>query len=462
MATCKDCGNPIRWVRVDGNWRAFRSDSEDPAVDINVEHYLDCPSERARDMRVRRGQEPGWFPVSPTAIRTYIDCPAAYKRRYVDRAPEEKGPAAQLGIAMHQYIEARLKGEEPPAPAVPLEYARDWRIMRDTFEFQLDAGQWDLRDASIEDRLRWTWQDGAMQVEMVVVLDYWRYNEGFPVVTDWKTGWGVDHDDAPLFEIDTEAKLRKSVQAQANLLVISKHVDIEGGRFQEVHFRYGGEIVGADLELIDLAAFEDVLRAHVAKMIRDTEYVPNPFCTVCPPGAHPTVQYPVVVGDGGEVVIKPPRTLEDALRLAEYTHAARRIAAAGTDALRPWCATNGPVGTFAHVEHVSRRLMPYVVRQPNEEGGEPVQVAGVEEAIRILHEQGWDDLLPDLVVLNGTKLRAVLGSKKKYVSLAGALAPLLVEERETKFEERREVVEAPVAEPTGEPQLSLLEGGNRG
>ena len=452
---CNECGLPIDFRREGGKWV--------PIDEGGQPHYLSCKGERARDMRVRRGEEPGVFPVSPTAIRLYLDCPAAYKRRYVDRQPEEKGPAAQLGIAMHEHIEARLKGEEPPLPVVPLEVARDWRIMRDTFEYQLGNGLWDLRDASIEDRLRWTWPEGAMQVEMMVVLDYWRYNNGYPVVTDWKTGWSVEHEDAALFEIDTPTRLKKSMQAQANLLVVSKHVDIVGGRFQEVHFRYGGEIVGADLEMEDLAAFEEVLQAQVARMIRDADFTPNPFCTVCPVGAHPTVKYPVTIAEGGEVIIQPPRTPEEAQRLAEYTHAARQIAGAGTDALKGWCAVHGPVGTFAHVEHISRRIAPYVLRQPAEEGGEPVRVIGVIEAIRILEEQGWDDLLPELVVLNGTKLRGVLGAKRKYVSLAAALEPLLVEERETRFEERRAVEEAPEAVPAapiaGSPQLSLLEGG---
>jgi hypothetical protein len=456
VSSCRDCGNEIQFRREDGRWVPY-----DPAT--SREHYLTCTSERARDMRVRRGQEPGVFPISPSAIRTYLDCPLAYKRRYIDRAPDPKGPAALLGIALHQYIEARMKGESPPAPEVPLELTRDWRIMRDTFERQLDQGAWDLRDASVEDRLRWTWQDGAMQVELMVVLDYWRYNGGFPVVSDWKTGWGVDHEDSALFEIDTPARLRKSVQAQANLLVIGKHVEIEGGRFQEVHFRYGGEIVGADLELADLDAFEEVLQAQAGRMLRDTEYVPNPFCAVCPVGAHPTVRYPLAIAESGEVVIQPPRTPEEAQQLAAFAHAARQTATAATEAMRPWCAANGPTGPFAHVEHVSRRVAPYVLRQPAEEGGEPVRVIGVEEVIGILREQGWEDLLPELVVVSGTKLRSVLGSKRKYVSLAATLEGrgLLVEERVTRFEERETVAEPEVAMPAdAAPQLSLLQGGS--
>lgn len=450
MANCRDCGQLIDFQRQDGRWVPLNPDGR--------EHYLTCTSERARDMRVRRGQEPGVFPVDPTRIRTYINCPAAFKRRYVDRAPDLKGPAALLGIAVHRYAEARLKGEEPPGPDVPLEYARDWRIMRDTIELQLANGLWDLRDASVEDRLRWTWQEGAMTVELMVVMDWWNYNNGYPIVTDIKSGWGVDHDDAELFKISTESELKKSVQGMANILVIGKHVEIEGGRFQEVHLRFGGELVGADYELADIDAFEEVLKAHVARLIRDTEFIPNPFCTVCPVGAHPTVTYPIAIADGGEeVVVQPPRDQAEAQRLAAFAHAARRVAGASTDALKGWCAVNGPVGTFGHVEHVGRRIAPYVLRAPLEEGGEPIRAVGTLEAIRVLQEQGWDDLVPDLFPSNGTRLRAVLGSKKKYVSLAKALEPLLEETRETKFEERRVVAEPAPAEAG--PQLSLLQGG---
>jgi hypothetical protein len=431
-----------------------------PTNPDGTEHYLKCTSERARDMRARRGQEPGVFPVDPTRIRTYIDCPAAYKRRYVDRIPEEKGSAALLGIAIHRYAEARLKGEEPPVPEVPLEYARDWRIMRDTFEMQLDNGIWRLKDASIEDRLKWTWQEGAMTVELMVVMDWWEYNNGYPLVTDIKSGWGVEHEAGGLFKISTAAELKKSVQGYANILVISKHVEIEGGGFQEVHLRFGGEVVRADYELEDIRAFEEILKGHVFRMVRDTEYVPNPFCTACPVGAHPTVQYPVAVGGGGEVVIQPPRSPEEARQLAEYTHAARRIAAAGTSALRPWCEANGPVGSFAYVEHTSRVLAPYVMCT-DPKTGEKERVVTVKEAVRILEEQGWEDLLPELIVANGTKLRGVLGSKRKYVSLAAALEPLLAERRKTKFQavaadgENDEEAD----DEAGAPQLLLLEGG---
>jgi len=456
MANCKDCGLAIEWQRAVGKWNPVDADGQP--------HYLTCSSERARDMRVRRGQEPGIFPVDPTRIRTYIDCPAAYKRRYVDRIPDEKGPAAQLGIAVHRYAEARLKGEEPPAPVVPLEYARDWRIMRDTIDLQLQNGLWDLRDAAVEDRLKWTWTEGAMTVELMVVMDWWACENAYPVVTDIKSGWGVEHDGGELFKVSSKAELKKSVQGQANILVIGKHVPIEGGRFQEVHLRYGGELVWADYEPEDIAAFEEVLRAHVALMIRDNEFVANPFCTVCPPGTHPTLKQPITIGeDGKEITLQAPRTREEAERLAAYAHAARRVAFAATDALKGWCAVNGPTGTFAHVAHVSKRIAPFVLRTPAEEGGEPERVVGVKEVVRILEEQGWGDLLPELVVVSGTKLRSVLNSTRKYVSLAGALAPLLIEEHETRFEERR-VVEEAVAEPAaapvdGAPQLSLLPGG---
>lgn len=459
MADCRDCQKPIEFAREDGRWVPRNPDG--------TEHYLTCTSDRAREMRVRRGQEPGVFPVDPSRIKTYIDCPAAYKRRYIDRIPDEKGPAALLGIAIHEYAEARLQGLEPPLPVVPLEMATDWGIMRDTFERQMEAGLWRLKDAAIEDRLKWSWQEGAMTVEMQVVIDWWQFNAGYPLVTDIKSGWGVAHDDGALFKISTPAELKKSVQGKANVLVVSKQgFDVTGGRFQEVHLRFGGEVIAADYSLDELDAFEEVLRGQVARMLRDTEYVPNPFCNVCPVGAHPTVSYPIAIAEGGEIVLQPPRTPEEALRLAEYTHAARRVAAAGTDALNPWCKANGPVGTFAHVEHVSRRVAPYVLRQPTEEGGEPIRVAGVEEVIAILREQGWERLLPELVVVNGAKLSSVLNSKGKYVSLAAALEPHLMEERKTKFEERREAVDpaepSPVEQaPTGAaPQLSLLEGGS--
>jgi hypothetical protein len=440
MAACKDCGQSVRWVRVEGKWRPFEEHSDQ-------EHWLVCQSESAKQLRIRRGKEAGVFPVSPTAVKDYIDCPHYYKLRHVDRIPLPEIRAGLLGRAFHIWAAARLGGKTleqaqqlvDEQGGVPLDLVADWRYMVESFEYQLRNGYWVTKDAGLEDRLNFEWQDEAVTVQLQVVLDYWRLvRERWPVVTDWKTGRGVDHEDAALFKVDSAWELKKSVQAQSNILVLGKHVPIDGGTFQEVHFRFGGELIGADFELEHLDAFEKALRTQVRRMIRDTDYVPNPYCQVCPVGAHPTRHFPVKVDDKGEVTFRIPKNRDEAERIAAAVLAAKRIYSAGMDVLSPWCASNGNLGGLAHWPQTERRLKDVVERPAEEEGGEATYVTGIEEAMRILEQHGYAGDIPKAVRLDGTWLRSVLTSKKKHVSLAAALEPLIVQSTSTKFEWKKE------------------------
>lgn len=442
---CRDCGREIDFQRIDGKWVPMEPKQK-------VEHWKVCPSAKARELRIRRGLEAGIYPLSPTAIDNYRACPRFYLWSYWSRLKEMGRiseellaeypdgppklpdiPAGALGRTFHQYAAARLKDEDPPAPTVPLEYWKDWSIMVAVFERQLESGQWEVDDAAIEDSRRYSWREGETTVELQCILDYWRYlGEGYAVLTDWKSGW----------QIESAGALERDAQALTNTLVLMRDFRrIRKARFQQVHFRQGGEVVGTEFTERDIDHFEEVLHAEVATIVRDTDYRPNPFCRVCPPGAHGFVSYPVKLEEGGVVEFQPPRSPEEAQQLAEYVYAADRLAAAGKGLLRGYTADHGPVGGYGHHRHVSRRI------------------SGIRQLVEILEANGYSDQLDEFLFFDGSKLGSVLDSKRKYVSLAEDLRPHVVEVGTTKFEWKAEAPETEDVEAPDSPTLSVMEGG---
>ncbi|HEV2036922.1 MAG TPA: PD-(D/E)XK nuclease family protein [Candidatus Dormibacteraeota bacterium] len=422
MATCKDCGGAIDWGQVDGAWRQFVPGTTD-------EHLMVCDSPKARRVRVRLGLEPGIFPVSASRIELYETtlggCPLAYKRRYLDKIPEEQNSAGVLGRSLHQLQAALLQGKEPPTPVIPLKLYDDWAYLS-----RVMAGiQWDTRDAAFEDRLTYGWQDGAMTVECECVLDFWRVEESTTgIITDWKSGWAIED----------EKELKTDVQANIYNLVVRRTLPwLEKVRFQQVQLRHGGATISVEFSADDADAFELALRAQVGRMIRDTDFQPNPYCTRCPAGTHPRIDYPVQVDTDGEFVIAAPSTGEEAERLAAFTFAAHRLAAAGKDALKPWCDENGSVGGYGHHE-IYERTLAAAVERPDPISGEMQTVWGILRALEIVEERGWAQLVPELFKLDGTKLRAILQSTKKYAELAIALEPLITVSVDTKFDHKNE------------------------
>jgi hypothetical protein len=456
---CNECGVTIHFVKVDDKWKAYQPGT-------TTLHWLVCQSEEARQMRIRAGREAYMFPVSPSSIGDYRDCPRFFLFRnfkrlkalglispYLEEQVLAHFPdipdgsvmpdirAGHLGKACHVYFAARLRGksveeakEIAKAEGIPLEFWRDWQIMTSIFESQLEAGMWDTKDASIEDRLTYEWKEGQVTVQLMVVIDLWRIINERSLSTDWKTGRVVEG----------EAGLAQDIQAGTNVLVIQRQLPhLKGGRFEQVQLRYkGDEPVGVDFTERDLDTIELALRSEVQQILNDREFIPNPYCQVCPPGAHPMVSYPITVGSEGEVQLRVPQTREEAEKIAALILAARRIDKAATDALRPFCDVHGEVGGFAHYITTERHLVgEWSETIPGAEGEEPVlrKLTGVERLKEILTQRGYAAMIPELVKADGTKLRSIL-TAKKYASLAADIRPLLVETEKPKFEHRSKPV----------------------
>ncbi len=453
-----------------GRWKAV-----DP--DTGAEHFVTCSAEDARARRIRYGLEAGFYPVSPSSIKDYLDCPWYYLlnhwsmlqrlgmisdeilARFPDGPPPLPGnPFGDLGNYAHRYFAARLRNEEPPLFDGPPDLFRDWRYMRDTFERQMDLGLWWAKGASVEEEMIDEWQDETgMTVQIKVIIDYWRMDfsdryRRWAHVTDQKTGRDVTHDGDLLkyiekpaeFRVEAAWRLRNSIQAATNMWVLMTNIgDLDGGTFQENHLRFNGELIRADFTRQDLMVFFEALASTVNQMIRDREYRPNRFCKVCPAGYHPVSGFLEIELDerGRKLVARPPETAEEALRMAWNLHDMQDATSAVRSAMSDWTEINGPVGPYGHWPHEREIVAPTFTLQPEEgSGDEPREVVGALELLGLLQRMGLDGEIARAFNVDGTWLRSVLTAKthKDKTRLAEALRRrpgLLVKVTETKFGE---------------------------
>lgn len=140
--------------------------------------------------------------LSASRWRTWLDCPAKYRAKYVDRRPDPPGPAARIGLLVHRALEEAIRGPgadygDPVAclsavaggaraPVRPEELAAAREILAD-----LAPGHWPpTRDVlGVEEVFELT-VGGRWKVAGIVDrLD--RDEDGSLVVVDYKSGADV-------------------------------------------------------------------------------------------------------------------------------------------------------------------------------------------------------------------------------------------------------------------------------
>jgi hypothetical protein len=350
MKSCQDCGAPIEFKKEAGRWipmDPFQPHDYDEVPREPVEHWRTCTSSRARDRRVRHFLEPGVFPASISALISYKRCPAWYRRVKLGGEVDSKGPYARFGIEFHRFAEAWLTDAPIPELHPPIEAWDEFTRAVESFK----RLAWDTSKlVAVEERLTHGWQEGAMQVEFMAVVDALMIDGDLAIIPDWKTG----------HQLSDEEQLEKDLQALGNCLVVSKHYpQLNAFLPQQVQTRLGCRIVmprDADgrpkpYSRDDLVRFESVLKAEIRQMMTDTEYVANPDCNYCPPGAHARSKSLDVYRSmnldfaRGKMAIEiaEPRTIDEARRVAAGTKFAGALYGAGKKALEPFASREGAV-----------------------------------------------------------------------------------------------------------------------
>lgn len=305
--------------------------------------------------RTRRGLVPGVYPMSVSRIEAYRSCPQLYHRRYIDHLDEPDSAAATFGRQFHAYAAARLTAirdrvDLPPRPPAPsVEDIYQW----DQMCAALEAQAWEPSTIySIEEPMEYRWTEGAMTVAFEGIMDLVTIDAAGTTATisDTKTGWAIESGDA----------LFTQLQSQAYVLLLFRRVPtLRRVRFQQIQFRYGGRAVaarhpgdGRDYYLADDAGrIQAALQYEVGQILRDQDWLPSPGCVRCPVGTHALrgldFYKPITVNvQNGYLEIPaltPPTNEDEATRLALTAHVSRRIEAAAREALKGWCADNGPL-----------------------------------------------------------------------------------------------------------------------
>jgi PD-(D/E)XK nuclease superfamily len=478
MARCRDCDRPIEWRQVNAKNVPF-----DP--NTQREHWLTCPDPEAEHRRRRAGKVPGVFPISISRIGDYRLCPSLFARRtllricvacghqftlapppdkcpdcggHLEKYQEPESEVAALGKGFHAYVAARLQGGPPPPPPAPvLTHAHEFLAMCEAFDAQMSKRAFDSEFVyGIEEKLNLQWQDEAVTVDMEGVMDYATVEDDFANITDFKTGWGIEN----------PKELWTNLQSQTYCLMMwRKHPHLKRLRFSQLQFRYRGRTVTAHhptedrdwYEPHDLEVFEAALKAEVGRILRDTEFAPNPACTICPVGAHaipsldlfPQITLQFNNGFLKVPALRPPQDEEQAQKLALLAHVAGRLEWSAKNALKQWCSEHGPVWVapdraLGHWEKISH------------------QVSDVYTALEILQEQGFD--LNRYVNLDMRELGPMLNPQSPRFQ--PFLAALIEDTTSTTFafrkhepEEKAQAVQQGLPQPrTARPELLMLPG----
>ena len=116
--------------------------------------------------------------LSASSVEQFLNCPAQYKARAIDKAPDLGGSAASLGTACHEAMEAWVQFEHHEG-----KYDNDWAVMKAFY----DEAYWRI------------FTDGARYEEGVGLLKKWLARQ------DWSTKEVLSVESKDFFMLPTSA-----------------------------------------------------------------------------------------------------------------------------------------------------------------------------------------------------------------------------------------------------------------
>ena len=84
-----------------------------------------------KQLRIRRNEEPGYYPFTYSRADRYKDCAAWFKFEYIDKLGYVGSDKAELGTALHVFQELLFtdgieRANEIATAMVPLSMSEDW------------------------------------------------------------------------------------------------------------------------------------------------------------------------------------------------------------------------------------------------------------------------------------------------------------------------------------------------
>jgi PD-(D/E)XK nuclease superfamily protein len=240
-----------------------------------------------KQQRIRRGEEPGYFPITFSRIDRYQECPRHYQYEYVDKLGKVSGDAAELGTALHVFQEILFtdgieKANEIATAMVPLAMSEDWQNARKIIsEISI------RKDALYATEARFHWEFKALRVTEAQEPEPWTVQvetkidqlfvfpeKGIAEVVDGKSGRRVEKD------VRNDSQLKTyAISAIRNLEGLGIHTVIG----TQAQWRLG-KLVSASWSVEELEDFAQQIEGISATILNDQKFKPTPgvHCMWCP------------------------------------------------------------------------------------------------------------------------------------------------------------------------------------
>jgi len=246
-----------------------------------------------QQLRIRKNEEPGFFPLSYSRAKTYDDCALRYKYENIDKLGRISGDAADLGSAAHVFQEVMFTDGIEAANAaaramVPLAKSVEWMNAKTIIESIVIK-----KDNLFGAELRMHWEfpvehtgfdvdhDGSretiiVQVEAKIDQLFVYHEENTIEIIDGKSG----------SQVPNEKELQADSQGKLYAVVVIENLGdlgIKKVKFTQAQWKYG-RLITVEFSIEELEEFKHTFMAKAAKIINDQEFEPQPdtHCHWCP------------------------------------------------------------------------------------------------------------------------------------------------------------------------------------
>jgi hypothetical protein len=246
-----------------------------------------------QQLRIRKNEEPGFFPLSYSRIKTFKDCEQRYKYENIDKLGRISGEAADLGSAAHVFQEVMftdgIEAANTAARAmVPLAKSQDWLnakniiesivIKKDYlfgaelvmhWEFPATKTTYDRSGADFE-------VPHIVQIESKIdQLFVYSHLHSIEII-DGKSG----------AQVPNEKELQDDPQGKLYAIVVLENIGelgIEKVTYTQAQWKYG-RLVTVQYSIDELMEYRQQVMAIAHEMINEQEFAPEPntHCHWCP------------------------------------------------------------------------------------------------------------------------------------------------------------------------------------
>jgi RecB family exonuclease len=233
-----------------------------------------------QQLRIRKNEEPFFFPISYSRIKGFQECQLRYKFENIDKLGRISGEAAELGTAAHTFQEVMHtdgidRANDIARALVPLSQSDEWLNAKKIIEsivIKKDHLYLSEKPLHMEFPGRKDGNDYTIQLE-AKIDQLFVYPDQAEII-DGKSGRQVDTD------------LDNDPQGKIYGVVVLENLGDLGFKdiiFTQAQWRYG-RLVSTTFSIEELQEYKYQIMAVGQKMLEETEFEPTPgnHCHWCP------------------------------------------------------------------------------------------------------------------------------------------------------------------------------------